>query len=49
MVVINGSENLCHCKEVWFKNFWYVLETQGKKIVDTLRYLKLDFDFMGEK
>ena len=29
--------------------YWYAIETKGKKILDTLRYSKLDFDFMGEK
>jgi hypothetical protein len=28
---------------------WYTLETKGKKVLDTLRYSKTDFDFMGEK
>jgi hypothetical protein len=29
--------------------YWYVTEIQGKKIVETLRYSKREFDFMGEK
>jgi hypothetical protein len=29
--------------------YWYVVETKGKKVVETLRYSKIDFDFMGEK
>jgi hypothetical protein len=29
--------------------YWYVLETKGKNILDALRYSKIDFDFMGEK
>lgn len=28
---------------------WYVLETNGKDVLDALRYSKMDFDFMGEK
>jgi hypothetical protein len=28
---------------------WYVIETRGKKMVDTRRYSKIDFDLMGEK
>lgn len=28
---------------------WYVIETKGKKILDTLHYPKIDFDLMGEK
>ncbi|CAN5178687.1 hypothetical protein BH18THE2_BH18THE2_14530 [soil metagenome] len=30
-------------------NYWYVLETKGKRVLDALRYAKTDFDFMGEK
>ena len=29
--------------------YWYVNEIQDKKIVETLRYSKREFDFMGEK
>lgn len=29
--------------------YWYVIEERGKKDLDTLRYAKTDFDFMGEK
>jgi hypothetical protein len=29
--------------------YWYAIETKGKKIMETLRYSKLDFDYMGEK
>lgn len=29
--------------------YWYAIETRGRKIVDTQRYSKLDFDFMGER
>ena len=29
--------------------YWYATETKGKRIVETLRYSKLEFDFMGEK
>ena len=29
--------------------YWYATEIKGKKIVETLRYSKREFDFMGEK
>ena len=29
--------------------YWYALETNGKNVTDALRYVKIDFDFMGEK
>jgi hypothetical protein len=29
--------------------YWYVIEERGKKVLDTLRYAKTDFDFIGEK
>jgi hypothetical protein len=29
--------------------YWYVFETEGKDVLDMLRYPKMDFDFMGEK
>ena len=29
--------------------YWYVLETKGKDVLNALRYSKIDFDFMGEK
>jgi hypothetical protein len=29
--------------------YWYVLETKGKDVLDALHYSKIDFDFMGEK
>ena len=28
--------------------YWYVIDTRGKKLIDTLHYSKIDFDFMGE-
>jgi hypothetical protein len=29
--------------------YWYVLETKGRDILESLRYSKIDFDFMGER
>jgi hypothetical protein len=29
--------------------YWYAAVTKGKKIVDKMRYSKLDSDYMGEK
>jgi hypothetical protein len=29
--------------------YWYVIEAEGKNVLDALRYSKTDFDFMGEK
>ena len=29
--------------------YWYVIDERGKKVLDTLRYAKTDFDLMGEK
>jgi hypothetical protein len=29
--------------------YWYVLKTKGKKVLDVLRYSKIDFDLMGKK
>ena len=31
------------------REYWYVTEIQDKTIVETLRYSKREFDFMGEK
>ena len=29
--------------------YWYVVETRGKNIIDTLRYRKFDYYLLGEK
>jgi hypothetical protein len=29
--------------------YWYVPDTEGRNILKAQRYLKIDFDFMGEK
>ena len=29
--------------------YWYTVEIKGKKNVETLRYSKHEFDFIGEK
>jgi hypothetical protein len=31
------------------REYWYATEIQDKKVVETLRYSKREFDFMGEK